>query len=147
MRERGDMFRLVARLILGGVFLYAGFVKIGEPTGFAGSVAAYRLFPYFGNYLAAAVLPWLEALCGLLLISGYRTRAAASLVLLLILAFMVALVSTLVRGLDIDCGCFRHGGEKTSAWTALARDGMLLLMALVVLRGARQRRSLWFSGK
>ncbi len=147
MRERDDLFRLVARLILGGVFLYAGFVKIGEPAGFAGSVAAYRLLPYFGNYLAAAVLPWLEVLCGLLLIAGYRTRAAASLVLLLILAFMAALVSALARGLDIDCGCFRHGGEKTSAWTALARDGVLLVMVLVVLRNVGQSRSLRFSGK
>ncbi len=147
MRERDDLFRLVARLILGGVFLYAGFVKIGEPAGFAGSVAAYRLLPYFGNYLAAAVLPWLEVLCGLLLIAGYRTRAAASLVLLLLLAFMAALVSALARGLDIDCGCFRHGGEKTSAWTALARDGVLLVMVLVVLRNVGQSRSLRFSGK
>lgn len=146
MRERGDLFRLVARLTIGGVFLYAGFVKIGEPAGFAGSVAAYRLLPYFGNYLAAAVLPWLEALCGLLLIAGYRTRAAASLVLILILAFMAALGSAVARGLDIDCGCFRHGGEKSSAWTALARDGVLLVMALVVLRNAG-RRFLRFSGK
>ena len=139
MREEGKLLHVVTRLILGGVFLYAGFVKIAEPTRFAGSIAAYRLLPYFGNYLAASLLPWLEALCGLLLIAGYRTRAAASLVLLLTLAFVAALLSTLVRGLDIDCGCFRHGGEKTSAWTALTRDGILLAMALVVLRASGQR--------
>lgn len=142
MREKGDLLNLAARLILGGVFLYAGFVKISEPTGFAGSIAAYRLLPYFGNYLAAAVLPWLEALCGLLLIAGYRTRAAASLVLLLTLVFMAALVSTLVRGLDIDCGCFSHGGGKTSARVAMGRDAILLVMALVVLGGSGQRRFL-----
>ncbi|HEY6871282.1 MAG TPA: MauE/DoxX family redox-associated membrane protein [Geobacteraceae bacterium] len=147
MRGKGVLLDYVVRLVLGGAFLYAGFVKIGEPSGFAGSIAAYRLLPYFGNYLAAAVLPWLEALCGVLLIAGYRPRAAASLVLVLTLAFMAVLVSALARGLDIDCGCFRHGGGKTSAWTALARDSILLAMALVVLRDSGQRRSLWFSGK
>ncbi len=142
MRGRGEDFVVLVRLVLGGVFLYAGFVKIADPQAFAGTIAAYRILPYFGNYLAAAVIPWLEAICGLLLITGWRSRAAASCVTLLTLVFMAALASTLVRGLDIDCGCFRAGEEKTSAWTALARDALLLGGALVVLRRFPTRRAL-----
>lgn len=133
---------VLVRLVLGGVFLYAGFVKIADPSAFAGSIAAYRLLPYFGNYLAAAVIPWLEAVSGVLLIAGWRPRGAAALLSLLTLLFMAALASTLVRGLDIDCGCFRPGGEKTSAWTPLVRDALLLGAALAVLRGAKRRPSL-----
>lgn len=140
MRGKREMILLLVRLALGGVFFYAGAVKIADPTAFAGSIAAYRILPYFGNYLAAAMIPWLEALCGLLLIAGFRTKAAASLIALLTLVFMAALVSTIVRGLDIDCGCFRHGGAKTSAWTALVRDSLLLAAAFVLLRKAKSRQ-------
>jgi uncharacterized membrane protein YphA (DoxX/SURF4 family) len=133
---------LLIRLILGGVFLYAGVQKIADPQAFAGSIAAYRILPYFGNYLAAAVIPWLEVLCGLLLVAGWRTRGAAAVIVLLTVVFMAALASILVRGLDIDCGCFRPGGGKTSAWTALVRDFFLCGGALAVLSGTKRRSSL-----
>ena len=138
MRTTAAGCRLMIRLVLGGVFLYAGFVKIADPPAFAGDIAVYRVLPYFGNYLTAAILPWLEALCGLLLIVGFRTMGAAAVILVLTSIFMAALVSTIVRGLDIDCGCFRHGGEKTSAWTALGRDALLFAAALMVLRKGRR---------
>ncbi|MCM2356907.1 MAG: DoxX family membrane protein [Geobacteraceae bacterium] len=134
MTDRWKYPPALLRLALGGVFLYAGAVKIGDLSGFAGDIAAYRLLPHFGNYLAAAVIPWLEALCGVLLITGWRVRGAASLIMALTLVFMAALASVLVRGLDIDCGCFRHGGAKTSAWTALGRDSLLLAATIVLLR-------------
>jgi uncharacterized membrane protein YphA (DoxX/SURF4 family) len=140
MRRREDSVHLVARLVLGGVFLYAGIVKIADPTAFAGEIAAYRLLPYFGNYLAAAVLPWLELICGVLLITGCRTMAAAAVVLFLTTLFMAALASTILRGLDIDCGCFRPGGEKTSAWTALGRDALLMAAGLIVMRAQWRKR-------
>ncbi len=140
MSTKGEGFHLVARLVLGGVFLYAGFVKIADPTAFAGEIAAYRLLPYFGNYLAAAVLPWLEVICGVLLIVGYRTVAAAAVILFLTTLFMAALASTILRGLDIYCGCFRPGGEKTPAGTALGRDALLFVVGLIILRANRRKR-------
>lgn len=120
------------RSLLGGLFIYAGVVKIADPVSFAGNVAAYKLLPYFGNYLMASTLPFIELACGVLLVLGVRIRASATLVTLLTLVFMAALVSTIARGLDIDCGCFRHGAGKTSAWQALGRDALLLVVALHV---------------
>jgi uncharacterized membrane protein YphA (DoxX/SURF4 family) len=124
---------LTLRIILGWVFLCAGGLKIAEPVAFAGSVAAYKLLPTFGNYLVAATLPWVEVLCGLLLIIGYRVRAGTTLVLLMNLVFAVAIISAIVRGLDIDCGCFRQGGPKTSPWIALLRDLALIAGTVVLL--------------
>ena len=150
MRTNRELLCLVIRLILGALFLYAGSTKIADPTAFAGDIAAYRILPYFGNYLAAAIIPWIEAFCGILLIVGFRTRAAALLAIFLLLVFAAALASTIVRGLDIDCGCFRHAGEKTSAWTALVRDALLLASALYLLRRNRKEReqgTLRFTGK
>jgi uncharacterized membrane protein YphA (DoxX/SURF4 family) len=131
---------LAVRLALGGVFVYAGVVKIIEPVSFAGSIAAYQLLPYFANFLVAAVLPWLEVFCGLLLIIGCRLKAAALIIILLNLVFMAALTAAIVRGLDIDCGCFRQGGAKTSPWLALLRDALFMLAAIYTVRTARSER-------
>lgn len=124
----------VLRVGLGTVFLYAGIIKIINPSAFAGSIANYQVLSYAGNYLAAAILPWIEVICGALLVTGWRARSAAALVALMNAFFIVLLFSTVARGLDIDCGCFRQGGEKTSAWTAIFRDTMLLVAAVFVYR-------------
>lgn len=125
----------ILRVALGTIFVYAGMLKIGEPIAFAGNIAAYDLMPYMATYFAATILPPLEICCGLLLIIGWRVRAAAAMVILLNIIFMIALILTLIRGLDIDCGCFKQGGgNKTTAWQALARDVVLLAMAVIVYR-------------
>lgn len=135
---------LTLRIGLGLVFIYAGILKIRDPLAFAGSVAAYKVLPYFLNYLVAATIPWIEATCGLLLILGVRTKAAAGIVAAMNLLFIVLLASTIVRGLDIDCGCFRQGGEKTSAWIAISRDIAFLFVAVVLLTEQKDRRlSYW----
>ncbi len=55
--------------------------------------------------------------------------------------FIVALLSVILRGLDIDCGCFRPGGEgHTSAQMALLRDAGIMLLALVIWFGAARRK-------
>lgn len=122
------------RISLGAVFIWAALPKIADPAAFAGSVAAYRILPYFGSYLAASVLPFLELICGLLLVCGRRVRTGALIIGALNLLFIAALASAIVRGLDIDCGCFRQGGEKTTPWLALGRDVVFLAMTALVLR-------------
>lgn len=128
----------LVRIVLGLVFLYAGIIKIADPVAFAGSVAAYKIMPYGLNYLIAAVLPWVEALCGLLLVINYRVKAASLIIIIMNLVFIVALASTIVRGLDIDCGCFRQGGGKTSAWAAILRDLFFLAGAIAVAASRRE---------
>ncbi|MCM0080106.1 DoxX family membrane protein [Geomonas sp. Red32] len=129
----------VARVALGGIFVYAAVLKISDPVAFAGSIAAYQILPYFASYLAAAILPFLELICGLLLICNYRVRGAAVIVGVLNLVFMAALASAIVRGLDIDCGCFKQGGAKTSPWLAMARDAVFLAMTVVVIKGRNRQ--------
>ncbi len=141
MKSKTRLYALAAlRVGLGMVFLYAGILKIGDPSAFAGSVAAYKVLPYFMNFLVAATIPWVEALCGLLLIVGYRVKATAGIVAAMNVLFIVLLASTIIRGLDIDCGCFRQGGEKTSAWIAILRDILFLSVALTLFSARGVRR-------
>jgi putative oxidoreductase len=122
------------RLLLAGVFLYAGYLKGSDPVAFAGQVAAYQVLPYAFNYLVAAMLPFVEVLCGVLLLINQRVRPALLVIFSLNTVFMIALVSLLLRGLDIDCGCFHPAGEEgtgTSPQMALLRDLGLMVAILV----------------
>lgn len=133
-------FPAAVRISLGAIFIYAAVPKLADPVAFAGSVANYQILPYFWNYLAAAVLPFLELICGVLLVTGFRVRTGALIIAAMNLAFIAALVSVIARGLDIDCGCFKQGGSKTSPWLALARDVVFLAMTALVLRFERYRK-------
>ncbi len=130
----------LSRLILAGTFIYAGVVKGTDPVAFAGQVANYQILPYAWNYLVAATLPYLELLCGILLLLNMRVRPAVLVLFGLNLVFMVALSSLLVRGIDIDCGCFNPDAEnKTTPLMALLRDvGLAVLMVLTWVLRYRQ---------
>lgn len=129
-----------SRLLLGGLFLYAGLIKGSDVTAFARSVANYQLLPYSWNYLVAATLPYVEAIAGLLLVFNARIRPAAVVIGGMNLVFIAALISVILRGLDIDCGCFNPDpSSKTSPQLALLRDaGIMVLVVLTYwLRGRR----------
>jgi uncharacterized membrane protein YphA (DoxX/SURF4 family) len=130
-----------SRLLLGALFCYAGMVKALDVVAFAGSVANYQVLPYQFNFLVATLLPYVELAAGLLLLLGRQVRPAVLLVAGMNGVFIVALLSVILRGLDIDCGCFRPGGEgHTSAQMALLRDAGIMLLALVIWFGAARRK-------
>jgi uncharacterized membrane protein YphA (DoxX/SURF4 family) len=115
MRKLNDRFQpvvtLLARLILGGVLLAAGGLKVFKPTDSANAVAAYKLMPTEIAHLIGYALPWLEVAIGLLLIVGFMVRPAAVFSGLIMIVFIGAIASVWARGMLIDCGCFGGGGE------------------------------------
>jgi uncharacterized membrane protein YphA (DoxX/SURF4 family) len=102
---------LLARLLLGGVLLVAGGLKVSKPTDSANAVAAYKLLPINLAHLFGYALPWLEVSLGILLIAGILLRPAAIAGGLIMLVFIAAIASAWARGLLLDCGCFGGGGE------------------------------------
>jgi len=134
--KRGTRFAYhLCRLLLGGVFFYAGVVKVADPAAFARQVGAYRILPVQGAILVAATLPYVEALAGGLLLVNRKVRPAALVAGALTLVFMAVLVSLLLRGLQIDCGCFNALGKAgTGPSLALLRDTGLLLLAIATYR-------------
>ena len=134
MRERYGIRPLfiAARLILGGVFLYAGFEKILHPAAFAEIIFNYRILPDVLTPFAAVVLPWLEVFVGLALFLGMWLPGAVFLCNLLLVIFLGALAFNLTRGLAIHCGCFgtnfREGSHEPMAWY-LARDAVFFIPA------------------
>lgn len=137
---------LVARVVLGLVFIVAAFPKIADPPGFAKSIWAYELFPTWSLHPLALVLPWLELLCGLALCLGIWIRAAAAWVAVMLLSFGLALSINLARHHPVDCGCFGSATPKTDAqrladmrWVLFRDVGLLILAAQVLLASAPRK--------
>jgi len=135
---------LILRLILGGIFIYAGYVKLRDPWQlFAASIASYELVPMWMAQIVARVLPWFEVALGAGLLIGWRLLPIASIGTALLLVVFNALVwNAFLAGKEIDCGCFGPGEALT--WKTLVRDGSMLAAALLVswwaLIGRRNRK-------
>ena len=134
---------LVARWILGLVFIYGCYHKIFAPAHFAKIIYGYYLFPQGAINLIAIILPFLEFFAGLALILGIYPRSAALILNGLLLAFIAAISINLIRGVEFDCGCFSFGGggHTSSAAQLLVRDLLYFLLGLEVLFFEGQR--LW----
>lgn len=122
---------IVARLILGGLFLFSSFGKLRYPRIFAESLLAFNVLPAGLVTLGALVLPWLELLAGLFMLVGYRYRGSALTLGALSLLFVFVLSSAVWKGLDISCGCFVGVDWMTVDWRHILAN--LLLAALAGL--------------
>ena len=72
---------LVARLIVGGMMIYASANKLGDPVAFLKAVKQYELVPLHWNVFLnsiAVIVPWIELLGGAILILGLGVQASAN---------------------------------------------------------------------
>lgn len=131
---------LVLRILLAVIFIYAAIGKIIGPTAFAADIDNYRLLPYILVTLVALILPWLEVICGLLLIIGRWLSGASLLVMGMNAVFIIAIASAILRGLDISCGCFSlsQDGSRVGL-TRLAEDAAFFLAAWFIYREASHK--------
>jgi uncharacterized membrane protein YphA (DoxX/SURF4 family) len=132
----------VGRLVLGGIFIYAGYAKIFLPimhprpsigvalAFFALQVGSYQMLPPWGVNFVAHTLPFAEIALGVLLIVGWRLRIWATLVALLMLGFFIAVVRSYAAGMQINCGCFATPEPLTIK--TVIRDGLLAALAVVM---------------
>lgn len=123
---------LILRILIGAVFVVAGFSKAGHAELFAAQIAGFRLLPQVVIAPMALVLPYLEMLLGGYLIVGLFTRASAWIAVALLAVFDLAIASAVVRGLTISCGCFGPNDTTVTSWAEVARDAVLVVFAAIV---------------
>jgi uncharacterized membrane protein YphA (DoxX/SURF4 family) len=114
------------RWVLGGLFIWAGVVKLSAPRTFAQSIDAFGLLPEALLPPVALLLPVLEVVIGLAVLRRWRGGLPAMAGLLLM--FMAVLGYGIGQNLDVDCGCFSLAEVQThtSLKTAFLRDLVML---------------------
>lgn len=126
----------VIRVLLGGLLLAAGSLKVGHSAELAVSIAGFRLLPAaIGGPLALA-LPYVELLLGVYLIAGLFTRIVAALCALQFVLYGGAVASAVVRHIPANCGCFGPNDATVADWPHVAFDLMLVAASLFVAYNA-----------
>lgn len=127
---RNEIVLLVGRLLVGTVFIVASIEKIAIPELFASSIQAYQMLPAPLINMFAIWLSWVELVAGVLLIAGVAVRASAVVISAMLALFIVGLVAAILRGLEIDCGCFGGMSQTPVGWQKVLEDIGLLLVSL-----------------
>jgi len=148
----------IGRLVLGGIFLYAGYSKVFLPnnnlwplfvlkfslsmniSNFAIQVEAFKLLPPWGVQFVAHTLPFTEIVLGLLVLIGWRLRIWASFLTLIMLGFFVVVTRAYLLHMNINCGCFATSepiGPKKIVEDA-ALSALALLMTYFAFVESRQ---------
>jgi uncharacterized membrane protein YphA (DoxX/SURF4 family) len=140
---------LIARLIVGGIYVWFGINKVVDPVAFLKALREYEILPLSPPHwmnLTVIVLPWVEILCGALLIVGAMLRAAGVLLLGMTVVFTAAiafrgLAETNALGIPFcdvgfDCGC--GIGHVQVCDKLLENLGLIVLSVVVVLSRSRR---------
>lgn len=148
----------IGRLLLGVIFIYAGYSKIFQPntnlwpyfilkfsismnlSNFATQVEAFKMLPDWGVQFVAHALPFTEIVLGLLVLIGWRLRIWAPVLTLIMFGFTFVVLRAYLLHMNINCGCFATpeiiGLRKVLEDAALS--GLALLMTIFAFQEARQ---------
>ena len=114
----------LGRIVLGGIFIYAGYSKIFFPnrffwplpmlkfsvlanlSNFRFQVESYKMLSPAGVSFVAHTLPFAEVLLGVLLLIGRRLKIWGTAASLILLGFVIVVTRAYLLHLDINCGCF-----------------------------------------
>ena len=142
-----EMFTMLTRWFLGGMFLYLGLNKALHPVEFLKLVRQYDVLHHhlLLNGMAATI-PWFEIFCGLLLVLGVAVRGTAEMLVAMLVPFTVAVLMRAMAiqeagglpfcAIKFDCGC---GAGEVLICRKLLENALLiaLLAALVFTRTRR----------
>ena len=137
-----SVIALLCRVILGVILVYASIDKIVHPAEFAKAIGNYNVLPFGLENLLGIVLPILELLVGICLVLGIMLDGSAIIAAGMMIVFIIALSQAMIRGIDINCGCFKvtveNGGHQVGI-RRIIEDFLFLGMSLMVLsRGERK---------
>lgn len=122
---------VVLRMMLGAIFMAAGFSKLIRPSEyFQIVIGLYEIVPARLIPTVANVFPWLEFVFGFNLLVGYASRKSAAAVTILAFMFFLVLTQAFVRQLPLyDCGCFGDAFHF-KIWQSMIADGIMVLVGL-----------------
>ncbi len=142
MKNRVSIIVLFARILIGGILIYASISKIIDPVVFARAIGNYHLIPFGLENSMAIVLPWVELIVGICLILGIFIDGAAFLVIAMMIVFIIAITYAILSGYNIECGCGLKPGELVGI-RKIIEDLTYLILAWMILKRPNHRFELY----
>src|SRR5690554_3821707 len=133
---------VLVRLIVGGLFIFSGIIKVNDPVGTSikfeeyFDVFSYDIAPFFAylkevSLTLAVVLVVLEVVLGVMLILGVKLRLTVVLLSLIILFFTFLTFYSAYFNKVTDCGCFGDA-IKLTPWESFYKDIFLLILIAIL---------------
>lgn len=128
----------VLRFIVGALFILASYPKIINPVHFSAVIAEYQLLPESLVPFVAIILPWLELLCGAMLILNVYAQSNALILMITLIIFTVGITNNILRGIIHDCGCFEFlsgwfGMQEEISLSTIVRDLFFMVLVFPIL--------------
>jgi putative oxidoreductase len=139
--------RLVAffRIIMGMLFIFSGIFKVIDLHAFGTVIMKYNIIPEITVPYAAILLPFLELIVGLFLVTGFRIKTASLISMALMILFSVVISVNVIKGESFDCGCFelsRFGINEDISVRLIVRDMIFLIILIITYNAKRHYYSL-----
>jgi len=138
----------ICRILVGGLFIFSGFIKLNDPLGFSYKLQEYfsydvldipSLMPYALGISVFVVV--FEVVLGVFLLIGYKPKFTVWSLLAMIVFFTFLTFYAAWFEKVKDCGCF---GDflKLTPWQSFWKDVILLVMIVILFIGQRHIKPL-----
>lgn len=129
-----NIFVQIARILVGSLFIFSGFVKLVDPIG-----SQYKFEEYFSEgvlnleFLIPYALPFAifliisEIVLGVALLLGWKAKLTVRSLLIMILLFLFLTWYSAYYNKVTDCGCFGDA-IKLKPWETFYKDVILTIL-------------------
>lgn len=144
----------MARILVGGLFIFSGLIKVNDPVG-----TAIKLEEYFGVFSSnfggifgllqpfalglSLILVVLEVVLGVAVLINYRMKLTSWVLLVMILFFSFLTFYSAYTGEVTDCGCFGDA-IKLTPWQSFIKDMVLLVLIVLIFTHRKKFQPLLF---
>lgn len=146
----------IARVLVGGLFIFSGLIKINDPVGFGIKLEEYfdvfsadisSLFHVFVPYsLPIAVFVCvLEVVLGVAMLINYKIEIVIWITLAMIVFFTFLTFYSAFFDKVTDCGCFGDA-IPLSPWQSFYKDLILLFLIVIMFVHKNEYQGLFTSG-
>jgi uncharacterized membrane protein YphA (DoxX/SURF4 family) len=142
----------IARIVVGALFIFSGFVKLVDPIG-----SQYKFEEYFSEgvlnmeflipfaLIFSIVLIVAEILLGVMILIGYKSKFTVWSLFFLTLVFLFLTWYSAHYNKVTDCGCFGDA-IKLTPWETFYKNVILIVLIILLLIKVKLIKPI-FSGK
>lgn len=124
---------LIARIIVGLMFIIVGVAKVANGAEFAEEIRNYQILPNFILNISAISVAWIELIAGILILFGIETKANALIILSMLIIFTTAVGIAMIKGLNINCGCYSQIASQKVGFPKIFENLGLIILTFIIL--------------